>query len=115
MKVVVIKKVNTPKETNPVTVPMEGVEAIIAEKEAAEQQVLELQKALQEAHVKIEHLEDQVDTLQNSLAFVNEERRKMLDKLTSNASTENCPDCTCKGMCSHKTDPSVRRVFVIYI
>lgn len=115
MKVVVIKKVNTPKETNPVTVPMEGVEAIIAEKEAAEQQVLNLQKALQEAHVTIAHLEDQVDTLQNSLTFVNEERRKMLDKLTANDSTKTCPDCTCKGMCSDKLDDSVCRVFVVYI
>lgn len=115
MKVVVIKKENSLKESNPVTVPMEGVEAIIAEKEAAEQQVLELQKALQEAYVTIAHLEDQVDTLQKSLTFVNEERRKMLAKLTPDDSTKSCPDCNCKGMCSDRPNDSVRRVFVVYI
>lgn len=115
MKVVVIKKTANAPEHNPVTVPMEGIEALIAEKEAAEQKVVELQEALQAAHIQIEHLQDEVCTIKESLNFVNEERRKMLDKLTSNNSTEGCPKHSCLGDCADHAHTAVRRVFLVYI
>lgn len=131
MKVVVVKK-NPTKETNPVTVPMEGIEAIIQSEKSAVATVGDMQKALQSAYMELEAAKADIVKYKQDVAYLVAERQRLLDKIddmksakkpehnvsnTSTSSSCNCStkDCDCKSKSNDATEPPVRRIWVMYI
>lgn len=128
MKVVVVKKrVNERSqlgESNPVVVPMEGVEAIIQSKEAAEAKVQELQVILQKAYMDLESANADIARYKSELQQRDEERHQLLSRIqelntrASHASAAPAP-ASCGG-CKSATksgmrDDVRRRVPVRYV
>lgn len=119
MKVVVVKKrvkgSSQLGESNPVVVPMEGVEAIIQSKEAAEAKVQELQVILQNAYMELESANADIAKYKSELKQRDEERHQLLSRIQelktrgSHASAAPAPaSATSCGGCKSATKSGMR-------